>query len=318
MAAAAASSSRDNHDALIRYFSGKGQNADGVVEQGRAKGMSKEDYLRRREEITNPQKVTMLDARVHNGGLGSWFLEEHGFCMIPGPAPETNFRDKSSVMTDYIPRALEAVRQKTGAKRAVFMSHALRTEEKPGAAKGNLAYADFAHIDFGLGFEPLFRRMLVGREGWSEEEAQGCELMVVTLWQPFDHPAYKDPFCLLDCSSVHLEKETVRFLNIMDMGYNTKKPAAERVPMAALDAPSIAPAYSQDHRWVFCPDMTPQEAWLFKQYDYRRDAKAKCCFHISVPDPFHDAWKECPGRRSIETRILLTFDKNQELSPAKL
>ncbi len=54
--------------------------------------------------------------------------------------------------------------------------------------------------------------------------------------------------------------------------------------------------------------MQPSEAAVFKQIDFRKGAKAKATFHCAVDDPFHKNWKECPGRRSIECRVLLIYD----------
>merc|ERR550514_1088705 len=78
-------------------------------------------------------------------------------------------------------------------------------------------------------------------------------------------------------------------------------------PIAPSNGTSItAPLYSPQHRWVYISDMRPDETWLFKQWD-SREGVAKCTFHCSFHDPYHDGWTDCPGRRSVEARILLTF-----------
>ena len=60
--------------------------------------------------------------------------------------------------------------------------------------------------------------------------------------------------------------------------------------------------------------MTEEEAVIFKQYDFRTNAQSKATFHQAFPDPYHDAWDECPPRRSIECRILLTYPPEQPLN----
>ena len=55
--------------------------------------------------------------------------------------------------------------------------------------------------------------------------------------------------------------------------------------------------------------MGQEEAWMFKQYD-TRGGLPKMAFYNSFHDPFHDQWAECPARRSIEARVLLTFPKD--------
>ena len=65
------------------------------------------------------------------------------------------------------------------------------------------------------------------------------------------------------------------------------------------------------HSWVSLTDMQPTEGALFKQYDFRQSAKEKgealATFHCSSPDPYHRN-TNLPGRRSIECRIILTFE----------
>lgn len=70
------------------------------------------------------------------------------------------------------------------------------------------------------------------------------------------------------------------------------------------------PIHAAGHRWVFCSDQRPDEAWLFRQYD-EREGVAKCCFHNSFHDPFHAQDPDCPGRRSAEFRLVLSFPKQQ-------
>ena len=102
-------------------------------------------------------------------------------------------------------------------------------------------------------------------------------------------------------------------MTLGDIGYSRKPGEAidpSKVPLASQDAPALGPKFDPSHRWVYCPDMTPSEAVIFKQYDFRPSGQTRAAYHHSMEDKFHDCWKECPGRRSIECRILLTFDDN--------
>ena len=55
------------------------------------------------------------------------------------------------------------------------------------------------------------------------------------------------------------------------------------------------------------------EAVIFKQFDFRSSSRSRATFHQAFPDPFHAGWLECPPRRSIECRLLLTFDPEPSL-----
>ena len=101
-----------------------------------------------------------------------------------------------------------------------------------------------------------------------------------------------------------------------------KQPLA-RFPGAVPGAPSngaglVGPTYSPHHRWIYCSDQRPDEAWLFKQFDTRQGV-APTTFHNSFHDPFYDRQPGIPGRRSVEFRIFLTFPKKSPVgSSSKL
>ena len=51
-----------------------------------------------------------------------------------------------------------------------------------------------------------------------------------------------------------------------------------------------------------------------QQYDYRPSARIKATFHSAIRDLYHRGTGK-PGRRSVECRLILTFDAEQP-SPA--
>ena len=156
----------------------------------------------------------------------------------------------------------------------------------------------------------------MGRFGVAEEEAMTCGLCLVNLWAPVNRTAFKNPLAYLDCSTVNMNTDTVRYLldSELDTGYyGDTRPLNERVPIAAKDCPAIGPRHNDMHRWVYCSDMTEEEAVIFKQFDFRSSSRSRATFHQAFPDPFHADWLECPPRRSIECRLLLTFDPEPSL-----
>lgn len=289
--------------------------------------------------------VTVVDGRSHlPGGKEAWNLEEHGFCFIKTPDydfEEHHVQNRRRVNKEFGPKVAEAVRVAAKAKKAFWMSHQRRAENGTVVEK----YAkSFPHSDYGPEYEAQFRNVLEHRYGVPHEEAQTCGLVVMNMWCPVERPAYKFPLALLDASSVHMEKDTIRYQadESIDNGYgyyngkdNSKsltqngenqtvetqkgpRPLAERVPQAAVDAPALAPLWASNHRYVYLPDMEPDEAAVFKQYDYRKSSNAKATFHCAVDDRFHEGWAECPGRRSIECRVILTYDSEEKPPNAKL
>lgn len=271
------------------------------------------DVMKNRDAYYVDYDVKIVDARTHlPGGKEAWKFEEHGFCFLDAVEPVADFTDKKLVERDHQPRVLDSVKEATGASRVFWMSHMPRSEKKQGLGSGTQGYASVvAHSDYGPAFEKQFRLLLEKRYKVPQEEAQSCGVCLANLWRPIERPAYKDPLALLDASTIQMQTETMPWsLQGMDVGFQNLggRPVAERIPAAASDAPAIAPCYAPQHRWVFLPDMQVEEAVLFKQYDFRPNATAKATFHCSFPDRFHNAWKDCPGRRSVECRLILTFD----------
>ena len=195
----------------------------------------------------------------------------------------------------------------------------LRSAGQRGGAPAERPAPGYAHTDYGPENEAQFREVLEHRYGMEHFEAQTCGLLVVNLWCPVENPAYRFPLALLDGSTIDVEQECIRYQLPLefDNGYNyqveTKglkhaRPYKERVPQAAKDAPALSPIYNPKHRWVYLPDMGTHEAVIFKQFDFRRNAKCRATFHSAFVDKYHNDWAECPGRRSVECRVILTFD----------
>lgn len=301
---------------------------DNVVESG-TRAVDFDLYYERKQ-------VSVVDGRTHlPEGPAAWKFDEHGFCFVSAPEPVENFQDRKLVEQVYAPRVLEAMQKATNAKRVFWLSHYRRAEkgDKNQGARANSSeiYATgLIHSDYGPGFEEQFRTVLERRYGLSREEAQTCGMVVANMWIPIQRNAYKDPLALLDGSSVDLAEESIQWKLPTDdpaetyLAAQKKKsagpegapkvnvrPVEERVPQAAADAPAIAPTYSAKHRFVYFPDMTTEEALVFKQYDFRKSQPAKATFHMSFKDGFHDDWKDCPGRRSLECRMVLVFDPHE-------
>ena len=272
---------------------------------------SKDDYKKRRARVVAKHEVTIRDARDENGGLGAWDFERNGFTVVSAPDPVADFGDRGLLAKHYVPRVLDLVRQTLGASHAFSVGFQIRTEAT-GRGTSQASYARFAHSDYGPEYEPQFRRVLTHRFGMPEDEARDCGLCCVGFWAPIDRPAYQDPLCLLDAASTDAEalsKQSIRLIySGLSLGtMNRDRPVEERIPVPGGDAPSIAATYSPEHRWFFVPDMSPEQALIFKQYDWRPDVPSRVCFHNSFRDRFHDDWPDCPGRRSIEVRVLLAF-----------
>jgi len=325
-------------------------------------------------DFFSAHEVTVLNGRTALGpeaaaGPGhGWDLEEHGFTFVarpgssPGPSgspggfdfPPHAQQERGAADREFGPLVLDSVLRATGARRAFWLSHQRRTDETTpagGMTNQQGPALGFCHTDYGPAFEQQLRTVLVRRFGVARAEATSCGIVLMNLWAPVCNPAFRHPLALLDGSTVDLSADAIPY--ILDPGLDTAyaygtsssrhpRPAAERVPQAAKDAPALSPCHRARHRWVFLPDMREDEAVLFKQYDFRREqqqqqqqgkqgkqgkqqgggggggvakARVRATFHVAFEDPFHDGDEEKPGRQSIECRVLLMFDEEEELAP---
>ena len=312
---------RDQPETTIRYLDPEAPRSTtsttalgeyhGVLTMGEEPGDSKEAYKQRRARVVAKHEVTVHDAQDTPGGVGAWEFERNGFCAVAAPEPASDFSDRGLLAEVYVPRVLELAKETLGATRAFSVGFQVRTEST-GRGTSQASYARFAHSDYGPEYETQFRSVLAHRFGVPEDEAQSCGLCCVGFWAPIERPAYQDPLCLLDAASTGPEPLDARSIPLLYSGLslgkmNQDRPIEERIPVPGGDAPALAPIYSPEHRWRFIPDMSPEQALVFKQFDFRPDAESRVCFHNSFRDRFHDDWAECPGRRSIEVRVLATF-----------
>lgn len=248
--------------------------------------------------------------------------------MVPAPPP-VDFLDEELVRQSYYPQLLELAKKHTGSKDAFMMNFLTRSENPESSI---ISYARFAHTDGGPPCVDGYRRALRFR-GVPEEEARTCDICMYGIWHPRDHPAFRDPLCLLDASSmppgmradgspmdsVHYRvgrgSRIWKTLLQEMVGPRGEGAAAFYDELGKQVMYDLGPLFSPGNRWVYCPDQRPDEAWLFKHYD-TRPGVAQWTSHSSFHDPFYDSNPGTPGRRSCEFRMLLTFPKKPAAAAA--
>lgn len=307
-------------------------------------GSAREVHMKEREKLMEVKPVTVLDGRfLPDGGLESLGFDTHGLKFLSGlpEPPEDAFGSKRQTNQEWLPMIAAQTQQATGAEIVVPFSFLTRHEDQIDSTHVGGNYARFAHADYGPEAPPVARRVLVEMgPKMSPEEAENYEVCFVNLWTPVHHPAYKDPFCLLDATTVPIEaarETTTTKIGETIMAYTPmpsdktniaagikdefRKPLErfyrrsyfvkyrpDDEPEQPSDNLLIAAKFDPNHRWIFCPDMCPGQAWLFKQWDSRTDV-ARCSFHTAFTDPKHEEDPTKPGRRSLEVRMCCAFPK---------
>ena len=139
----------------------------------------------------------------------------------------------------------------------------------------------------------------------------------MNIWQPFGKPVSRDPLALCDFRS--LEEKDLRTVvaNLPPPGkghygnvsknmshkskweYSLNGAQAPRYEVANL-------AHNPKQDWYYADGMTPEEAWLFKIFDSKKDGRARCAVHSSFP--LKDQPDEGEARTSIEVRCFVFWD----------
>jgi hypothetical protein len=319
-------------------------------------GRTLPEKQRLRERVFVSQPCIVEDAREAPGGIGSFDLDTNGFAYMRGLLPpwppnlanplDYDFPDWEAAVLpgslEYLPALAEACRKFVGAEAAYVTNYILRSD----AVSEGPGYNVHTHSDFGPWAVETFRAMLSERYGVPPHVVRDKELLLVNCWHPFDRPAYSDPLALMDMSSLNLEpgwEETsalrrlpIAIDSLSSLGDNDEPSAFYRSgrfyslgadgqqTLRSDDGLLSACPPAETHKFYFCPDMEPDECWLFKQWDTRTDKGARVCFHSAVHDPFYDAdgtgsisglegrlrshtVSRMPTRRSLECRLVMTF-----------
>ena len=65
-------------------------------------------------------------------------------------------------------------------------------------------------------------------------------------------------------------------------------------------------AHNPGQDWYYCEGMKPEEAWIFKIYDSKKDGRARCAAHTSFP--YKDQPDEGDARTSVELRTFCFWE----------
>lgn len=239
-----------------------------------------------RRANTSKHAVLIHDARPQLAA-GNIDLDANGFALLRHASQVADFQDAAEVKAVYYPEIEALVKRRTGAAAVFVTQHLVRTED---TRDFNKAYARFLHCDYSLKDAGGMARRVLEKHGQRAAYA-GHEFAWFNTWQPFDHPARRNPLALVDAASLADD-------DILDYRY-TGYPVSTEAGLGRSSMPARNPA----HRFYYVPDMAVDELLLFKQLDTRRRGGA--CPHTSFDDPTAPA--DAPPRRSVEVRLMAAF-----------
>lgn len=228
--------------------------------------------------------------RIHNirPAAGKLSLDVEGVAVVHRPSAVRDFWDEAQTLALGHPETAQLVKDVTGATRVVVFDHTLRRradgvdDRTPDAPRQP---ASRAHVDQTILSGPQRVRDIMGGQA---EALLRHRAAIINVWRPIAHAARDWPLAIGDARSIAPED-----LIASDLIFPHR-----RGEIYAL-------AHNPAQRWLYVPDLRPDEALLIKCWD--SDASvARFAPHCGFDDPTTPPGT--PPRESIEFRTIAFFD----------
>lgn len=242
-----------------------------------------------------------------------------GFGVYHYPAKEKAFTDDQQVRDGYYKEVEQLLMDKLPQKptKVVIFDHTIRRNQKASPRQP----VQQVHVDQTPGAAAVrVRRHLPSDEA---ERLLKQRYQIINVWRPIGHPASDFPLAVIDWRTTKPED----FVKV-DLLYPTRQgdddgdDRGKEAAVASKEENSTAGyeikgetygvAPSDNHRFFYMKDMTPEEAMFIKCFDSRSQSVggvqglAGMTPHTAFVDPNSPA--DAPGRQSIEVRCLVFYD----------
>jgi hypothetical protein len=237
-----------------------------------------------------PTTVTIANARPHQDDFS---LDVAGFTRLEHRSAVTDFGDQGQLDGTYTDEVKELVKQATGADEVVPLGWVIRRANQD--LNGAQPPASDVHVDMHPGRADA-RLSAASPRGEPYRRA-----IMTSLWRAFSPPPQDWPLALLDYRSVDDAEGEPNLLLFVD-----KLPDPDNVP--DIEDPDAMPAGSifahrPGHRWWFFPDLSKDEALLFKLHDTDHDVAWRVP-HTAFEAPYA---ADANPRESVEYRTIAFF-----------
>lgn len=248
------------------------------------------DIYEDREEHTQPGEYEERVISIQNGRplRDTFTLDQNGFVFLDHTSAVPEFFDADAVKSVYYPEVENLIKEQTGASKVIVFDHTLRLADEA-LREENMTRKPVkrVHNDYTDESGPQRVRDLV-----SEEEAEARlkkRFMIIQVWRPIHAPVEADPLAVGDARTLSPEN----FI-LVTRRYEHRTAYVYHI------------SYDPRHTWYYFPDMTPDEALMFKVFDSDASAPARYTAHSAFDDPNTAA--DARPRESIEARALVFFD----------
>ena len=213
-------------------------------------------------------------------------LDEQGFIFVEHKTKVADFFDAEQLKSVYYPEVEQLIKSTSGAARVVIFDHTLRSgDQTEREAKLIREPVLSAHNDYTEWSGPNRLREILPDEA---ESLLDRRFAIIQVWRAINQPIQSNPLAVADAKSVALDDFLIaerRYPHRVGQTYRLK--------------------YNPNHRWFYFPEMSRDEALVFKVYDSETDGRARFTPHTSFKDPASPA--DARPRQSIEMRAFAFF-----------
>jgi len=228
------------------------------------------------------------------GAESSYSLDTHGFAVHTLPKQERDITNQELVDGEYFEEISNMIKEVTGAKNVILFGKVIRQLERgalqPREYKGKKFQppAPRPHVDFAPDYAEA-NAITMAPQGAAELIKNSTRWQLLGVWKPIK-VVQRDPLTLTDARSVP------------DSDYRDLS-REKAWPGMNLWASTITHGNGGKHRWHYLSDMTPEEVFIFKHFDSKKDSAWRCA-HSSFELP---GTGNLPPRESVEVRALVGF-----------
>jgi hypothetical protein len=248
------------------------------------------DIFEDREEHTQPGEYEERVVSIQNGRplRDSFTLDQNGFAFLDHVSAVTDFYDADVVKRIYYPEVEKLILEQSGASKVMVFDHTFRLaddtlrEEKMSRKPVKRVHNDYTD-------ESGAQRV---RDLLPPDEAEARlkkRFMIIQVWRPIRAAVEAVPLAIGDARTLSPEN----FI-LVTRRYEHRTAYVYHI------------SYDPRHTWYYFPDMTPDEALMFKVFDSDPDAPARYTAHSAFDDP--NSPPDARPRESIEARALAFFD----------
>lgn len=227
---------------------------------------------------------------VKSGWGKEWDVDVNGFALKDfKPGYSESWEDETAVREKFYPEVVEFLKKELGAKRVLVFDHTIRTRknaQKKLTQETNTsqrAPVRLVHCDYTSESAPTRVKQLLPEEA---DNLLSRRTAFINVWKPLNK-VEENPLAMCDVESAPPEDFFKLYLRYRDR-------TGENYVMR----------HSDQHRWIYFPDMEKDQSILLKTYD--SDTKrAQFVGHTAFDDPTSS--KDAPFRESCEIRTICFF-----------